>query len=87
MPVVWTNVLPIFTINKIRKAVPGVVITKHFMYYSGGIIKPKVEAIDITYELDGKKGKAHIKYKDLKNPDIIASKIYRNLINIRRNKL
>lgn len=80
MPIVWTNVLPIFTMNKIRKAVPGVVITKHFMYYSGGIIKPKVEAIDITYELNGKKGNAHITCKDLKNPDVIAGKLYRNLI-------
>lgn len=80
MAVVWTNVLRISTMNKIKKAVPGVVITKHFMHYSGGIIKPKVEAIDISYELDGKKGNAHITWKDLKNPDIIAGKIYRNII-------
>lgn len=80
MAIVWTNVLPIFTMNKIRKAAPGVVITKHFMHYSGGIIKPKVEAIDISYELDGKKGNAHITSEDLKNPDAIAGKIYRNLI-------
>lgn len=80
MAVVWTNVLPIFTMNKIRKAVPGVVITKHFMHYGGGIIKPKVEAIDISYELDDKKGNAHITCKDLKNPDVIAGKLYRNLI-------
>lgn len=81
MAVVWTNVLRISTLNKIRKAVPGVVITKYFMHYSGGIIKPKVEAVDISYELDGKKGNAHITCKDLKNPDIIAGKLYRNLIN------